>query len=92
MSQFALIWINMPKEVEVAHSDYETLKDYCESPANDPAMNQGFTLYDAVSLKEVFSFNQAAYKVPGLKDYTIRDLALLFETQRVAIVFDHRPK
>ena len=55
-------------------------------------MNQGFTLYDAQTLKPVFNFNKKEFKIAGLKDYTIMDLSLLFETQRAVIVFDKQPK
>lgn len=56
-SLFAIIWCNIPKEIMVDKADYEALKEYCESQANHPKMNEGFTLYDSVTLKKVFSFN-----------------------------------
>ena len=92
MSTFALIWCNVPKEVEVDVMDFEIMQGYCESQANHPMMNQGFTLCDAVSLKEKFTFNQSKFKIPGIKDFTIRDMSMLFDTNRFAIVFETKPK
>lgn len=91
-TQFALIWCNQPKEVDTNEKNYELLKEYCQSQANDPKMNQGFTLYDALTLKPVFVFNKNMFNIAGLKDYTIMDLSLFFETQRAVIVFEKQPK
>lgn len=90
-SQFAILWCNIPKHIEVDYNDYESLKDYCESQANHPKMNEGFTLYDSTSLKQVFSFNQSQFRVPSIRNYTIRDISLLYKAQKVALVFEQKP-
>lgn len=76
----------------VDKADYEALKDYCSSQANHPKMNEGFTLYDSVSLKKVFSFNQSEFKILSIRNYTIRDLSLMYKTHKVAVVFEQKPR
>ena len=76
----------------VDKTDYNALKEYCESQANHPKMNEGFTLYDSVSLKKVFSFNQSEFKILSIRNYTIRDLSLMYKTHKVAVVFEQKPR
>jgi len=78
-TQFAFVWCNVAKEVEIELSEFQILKDYCDSQANSPMMNQGFSLYNAASMKQVMSFNQSSFRIAGLKSYTIIDISLLFE-------------
>lgn len=54
-------------------------------------MNEGFTLYDATSLKQIFSFNQSQFRVPSIRNYTIRDISLLYKAKKVALVFEQKP-
>ena len=73
------------------YKDYEGLKEYCASQANHPKMNEGFTLYDATSLKQMFSFNQSQFRIQSIRNYTIRDISLLYKTRKVALVFEQKP-
>ena len=43
-------------------------------------MNEGFTLYDSVSLKQIFSFNQSEFRILSIRNYTIRDISLMYKT------------
>ena len=79
-TQFAILWCNIPKEIYVDQTDYESLKEHCDSQANHAKMNEGFTLYDAVSLKQIFSFNQSQFRILSIRNYTIRDLSLMYKT------------
>lgn len=90
--KFALLWCNVAKEVEVDQMDFEILSEYCSSKENDPLHNQGFSIYNSTSLKEIFCFNKTRYQIAGVKDFTIRQMSMLYDTQRFAMVFECKPK